>query len=228
MFVRTVGFKVCLVVVGLFTHGCGDDADGGKDTGRASGKDASIGDGATPTDDDAGAPAGLTRWVGEVEDSDVLLGVVVDEGARARVFFCGGPSSFASSTRWVLTEVDGDGAFSFEDTGWRVRGEIGANRIRGRLEIGDDAGQDFSAAPIRAGTLAGLYEGQAECGRVGLIVLQDRPSSPPRGQGACVGPGHLPEQVSPILPITLDAGAIAVEIGDAKADVRPAGPAPAP
>jgi hypothetical protein len=228
MFVRTVGFKVCLVVMGLFTHGCGDDADGGKDSHAPRGKDASVADGAAPTDDDAGGTAGLTRWVGEVEDSDVLLGVVVDGGARARVFFCGGSSSFASSTRWVLTDVDSDGAFSFEDMGWRVEGEIGDGRIRGRLEIGDDAGQDFSAAPIRAGTLAGLYEGQSECGRVGLIVLQDRPSSPPRGQGACVGAGHLPEQVSPILPITLEAGAIAVEIGDVQADVRPAGPAPTP
>lgn len=229
MFVRTLGFIPRLLVVGLFTHGCGDDADGGKDAGDSRAEqDAAARDGATPGDDDAGTTAQLSRWVGKVEGGDVLLGVVADGAGRARVFFCGGPSSYATSTRWVLSAVDRDGAFSYDEMGWRVTGEIEAGRIRGRLELGDDEGHAFSAEPVRTGTLAGLYEGQSECGRVGLIVLQDSASSTPRGQGACVGPGHVPEQVSPILPITLEAGAIAVEIGDAKAQVRPAGPAPAP
>jgi hypothetical protein len=235
MFVRTVGWIACSIVLGMYSQGCGDDADGGGDSGpRADGKDAARDDAAAAPeadaghDEDGGAAAGTTRWVGEVEGSDVRLGVVMDGGARARVFFCGGPSSFATSTRWLIADVKSGGAFSFDDMGWRVSGEVAMDRVTGELAIGDEAGRAFSARPVQKGTLAGLYEGQSECGRVGLIVLHDSPTSAARGQGACVGPGHPPEQVSPILPITLEAGGIQVEIGAVRAEVRAAGLTPAP
>jgi hypothetical protein len=56
-----------------------------------------------------------------------------------------------------------------------------------------------------------LYEGQADCGRLGLIVQQPKKSSPVHAQGACVGSGHEPEQVNPILPVAISMGEIAVE-----------------
>ena len=59
------------------------------------------------------------------------------------------------------------------------------------------------------------------CGRVGLIVTQPSPDETATAQGACVGPGHLPEQVNPILPIARrDDGSIR---GRARRRRRPAG-----
>ncbi|HKP63192.1 MAG TPA: hypothetical protein VJV78_40925 [Polyangiales bacterium] len=176
------------------------------------------------TDEDASTPA-LRYWVGTVEDSDIRLGVA-QEPERARVFFCGGPSSYATATRWVVTTLAADGGFEFEDEGWRVSGQLSDDEIAGTLRLGSDESRDFSASPVRKGTIAGLYEGTADCGRVGLIVSQADKREEPTGQGACVGAGHPPEQVNPILPIALSGGEIRVEIGDAESSVRPAGPPP--
>jgi hypothetical protein len=174
--------------------------------------------------EDASTPA-LHYWVGAVDDSDIRLGVA-QEGDRARVFFCGGPSSYESATRWVVTPLAADGGFEFDDGGWQVSGKLSDDAIAGKLKLGSNDAHDFSASPVRKGTIAGLYEGMADCGRVGLIVSQTNADEEPSAQGACVGTGHPPEQVNPILPVALSGGEIAVEVAGHASAVHPAGPAP--
>jgi hypothetical protein len=161
---------------------------------------------------DAGAESNMDepgRWVGEVADSDVRVGIVADS-SRARLFFCGGADSYATATRWFALDIV-DGAVQFADDSWHVRAGMEPTRVSGTVERDDGVERAFSAELIAPETLAGLYEGQAACGRLGLIVVQSSRSSPVRAQGACVGPGHAPEQVNPILPIAQDMGAISVE-----------------
>jgi hypothetical protein len=174
--------------------------------------------------EDASMPA-LRYWVGAVDDSDIRLGVA-QESDQARVFFCGGPSSYASATRWVVTALAADGGFEFDEGGWHVSGELSDDAIAGQLRLGSDDSREFSASPVSKGTIAGLYEGLADCGRIGLIVTQASKGNEPSGQGACVGTGHPPEQVNPILPIALKAGEIRVEVGGQVSALRAAGPAP--
>jgi hypothetical protein len=163
--------------------------------------------------------------VGEVEDSDVRVGVLAD-GARLRVFLCGGPSSYASATHWVRAELEPNGDFSFSSEELELTGSLVDGVLEAEL-VADDERAMVHAERVRDGTLAGLYEARADCGTVGLIVTQDDPDSEPTAQGACVGDGHLPDQVNPIKPISRDSdGAIAVEVvrGDeaTRADLLPA------
>jgi hypothetical protein len=169
----------------------------------------------------------LDVLVGEVEDSDVRVGVLAGAD-RLRVFLCGGPTSYETATRWVRTELEPNGDFHFssnelalELTGSLVDGELDAELIT------DGERAVLSARRVRPDTLAGLYEARAECGTVGLIVAQDEPDSEPSAQGACVGDGHLPDQVNPIKPISRERdGTIAVEIVrgevETRAEVTPA------
>jgi hypothetical protein len=174
--------------------------------------------------EDASTPA-LRYWVGTVDDSDIRLGVA-QEPDQVRVFFCGGPTSYASATRWVMPPLAADGGFEFDGDGWHVSGNLSDDAIAGKLRLPSEPDREFSASPVREGTIAGLYEGQAGCGRLGLIVTQAREDDEPSGQGACVGTGHPPEQVNPILPIALKGGEIRVEVGGQESSVRAAGPVP--
>ena len=84
----TAKLGLCLIAVSLMA--CTESDTLGKVTHLDAG-----------ADEDASTPA-LRYWVGTVEDSDIRLGVA-QEPERARVFFCGGPSSYATATRWVVT-----------------------------------------------------------------------------------------------------------------------------
>jgi len=208
-----------LALLGAGVSGCGDDADGGE---RDAGARQVERDAANPVDAASEADA-VTRWVGAVPDSDIRLGAVL-EGRRARLFFCGGPSSYATATRWLIAAIDADGEMHAEESGFSVHARLERGALEGEFGVPDQASRPFSAAAIREGTLAGLYEGQAECGRLGLIVTQPTRNAEAEGQGACVGSGHPPEQVNPILPIALDGDEIAVEIGGVQARVHEAAP----
>lgn len=191
-------------------------------------KDSGVHDAATG---DAGRDAGalpLQVLVGAVEGSDIAVGAIIAD-RRARMFFCGGATSYASATHWfplVELDLDDDADAGFDQTsadGFAVRGSLLGATLRGEYTAKGEASQQFSAHPVQEGTLAGLYEGMSDCGRVGLIATQARPKGPVHAQGACVGPGHLPEQVNPILPVTLAAdGTIGVElvIDDGTQDAR--------
>lgn len=148
--------------------------------------------------------------VGEVEGSDVRVGVLAS-GDQLRVFLCGGPSSYASATHWVRTALDASGDLRFSSDALQLEGSLADGVLDAEL-ITDDERALVRARAVHADTIAGLYEAQAECGTVGLIVTQDTPDSSPTAQGACVGDGHLPDQVNPIKPISLEQGAIAVEV----------------
>ena len=170
----------------------------------------------------------VQRWVGRAAGTDVQIGVVVEGGERARIFFCGGPTSYRTATRWITVELGDGGSYAFEDADWRVTGSVERTSVRGEVSLGGRENAMFEALPIAPGTLAGLYEGRSDCGRVGLIVTHEEPSEEPMGQGACVGEGHLPEQVNPILPIALVDGAIRVRIGETEASVQEASVTPRP
>jgi hypothetical protein len=180
-----------------------------------------------PDSDSSDAGHALDVLVGEVEDSDVRVGVLAG-GDRLRVFLCGGPTSYETATRWVRTELEPGGDFHFSSDELAL--ELTGTLVDGELEaelISDGERAVLSARRVRPDTLAGLYEARAECGTVGLIVAQDEPDSEPSAQGACVGDGHLPDQVNPIKPISRERdGTIAVEIvrGDeeTRVEVAPA------
>lgn len=171
------------------------------------------------TDDDAGsdldhshADAGASqpeRMVGAIDDSDVVLGVVANL-ERARFFFCGGDSSYATATKWFNLDFAGE-TLAADDGAWHLRATRAADGISGTLTHDPADARAFSAHAVAKDTLAGLYEGKAGCGRLGLIVTQADKNTQPKAQGACVGDDHDPEQVNPIEPLASQQGKIRVQ-----------------
>jgi hypothetical protein len=195
--------------------GCsGDDDDSatnasGAGAGAQSGRDAGVESDAAAHDAAAAVPQTL---VGAVEGTDIALGAVI-AGPHARVFFCGGERTYAQATYWLQLELDAQGKFTHVEDSFAVEGQLQGTTLAGQLMRGDQPTAVFSAEIVRDGTLAGLYDGSADCGKLGLIVRQGAAIDVVRGQGACVAPGHTPQQVNPILPIELsDDGAISVEL----------------
>jgi hypothetical protein len=154
----------------------------------------------------------IVRWVGEVEDSDVRVAILVGPG-KARLFFCGGAESYATTTRWFNLGFDGGEHIDFDEDTWRVHAHIAGGNVAGEVELGDDVTRWFTAEPIAPGTIAGLYEGKSDCGTIGLIVSQASSDSPPTAQGACSGLSVTP--VTAVAPIRADGGKIAVQTPDA-------------
>lgn len=158
------------------------------------------------TDADGGESVG--RFVGEVEDSDVRVAIVADD-KRARLFFCGGEASVAEKTHWFNLSKDAD-ELEVEEGKFALRARFDGDAVSGEYAVGDER-RAFSSKRVDKATLAGLYEGTGECGRLGLIVSQSAPKAEIEAQGACVGMGHTPEQVNPILPISAEDGKIRVK-----------------
>lgn len=159
-----------------------------------------------------------------MEGTDIRLGVVGDPATRLRLFFCGGAETWRTATRWLIVDLqEGAGSFEYEESGWRVRGALEDEAVVGEIEREDSERGSFRAEPAGRRTLAGLYEGESQCGRIGLIVTQPDTEDPPAAQGACLGAG-VPQQVNPILPIAEVNGRIRVTVGEAEALVREATP----
>jgi len=159
--------------------------------------------------------------VGEVPGTDVRLGVVATD-QKARLFFCGGPSSYATRTKWFETGIDASGRLVFERSEtekWGIDATFGDGIVEGSVDTGDGRPLAFRAIAVRESTIAGLYEATAPCGRVGLIVAQPTLDEIPAGQGACVGPPTL-EQVNPLSPIVRAAdGTIRVVVGTSPEEI---------
>jgi hypothetical protein len=170
-------------------------------------------------------------YTGDVTGTDVRVGIIAN-ALHARVFFCGGASSYTTMTRWLNADVDTAHKLSLPSTPdqyWGLQGDVGDVEITGWVDMLDGMPRPFRATVVSERTISGLYEGTAGCGRLGLIVVQPTPDVPAVGQGACVGPTTL-EQVNPLDPIVRSPdGTIVVTVSNwtGERQVRPATPPPA-
>ena len=167
-------------------------------------------------------------YTGDVPGTDVRVGIISSEH-HARVFFCGGNSSYSTMTRWLNADVDSAHQLSLPSTPnqyWGLQGNVGDSEVSGLVDMLDGTPRPFHATVVSDRTISGLYEGTAGCGRLGLIVVQSTPDTPAVGQGACVGPQTI-EQVNPLDPITRTPdGTIVVEVTNwtGQREVHPATP----
>jgi hypothetical protein len=167
-------------------------------------------------------------FIGQVDGSDARVGVVAT-GHSARIYFCGGDGTFTTMTHWFPSVPFGTSGRDLAPTGatagWSIAGEVDDAGASGMVTTTSGSGFAFHAAPVAAGTIAGLYEAAGPCGKVGLIVAQGSAGEEPVGQGACVPAtgGASPEQVNPIRPIQRAAdGTIAVVVDGVQVPVHAA------
>jgi hypothetical protein len=172
-------------------------------------------------------------FVGEVAGTDVRVAIVAAPH-RARIYFCGGDTSYTTATKWLVADIDEEHVTvpAADGQAWHLEARITRGSVEGTVQIGDSAPRAFQADGVAQGTVAGLYETTASCGeagtgKVGLIVAQASPSATPIGQGACIGQDSATIlQVNPIRSLAPDNdGGIAITLGKSdSAVVRPATP----
>jgi hypothetical protein len=139
-------------------------------------------------------------WVGAVQETEVKV-ALVDRNGAVELFFCGGPDSYATKTRWFAEGALRADRFSFMSGGWTVEGVVREGGASGSVQTASDAPADWTAEVADSATIAGLYEGSAPCGKLGLIVTQPTAEDEPTGQGACLqveGERVTVEQVNPV------------------------------
>jgi hypothetical protein len=147
--------------------------------------------------------------VGVIEETDVRVAAIVGAG-KARLFFCGGAESHLTATRWFEIAFNSE-HLEYKDDAWRIHAHLTGDGVVGEVERTGDGVRTFKAHGFERATIAGLYEGRAECGHLGVIVTQSTKNDAPTAQGACVAASGAPsQQVDAIAPIALVDGKLMV------------------
>jgi hypothetical protein len=149
------------------------------------------------------AAASPSSWVGAVQGSDVKV-ALADRGGSAALFFCGGDASYRTDTRWFNQGAMLAEPFSFSEAGWNVEGVMMKGSLSGNVQTEAEDTRAWRAEPVDPQTLAGLYEGDAPCGKIGLIVSQASPKDAPTGQGACLRVEQARVVVEQVNPVRLE------------------------
>jgi hypothetical protein len=178
----------------------------------------------------SGARDGAPRvFTGEVAGTDAEMSAIVT-AHHARLYFCGGDSTYATLSRWVPSKVSGSdvSADAPAGAGWTLHASIDGDQLDGELSTGDAGTHSFHAGVIDDRTMAGLYEATSPCGHVGVIIMQPSAQDAPAAQGACIGDGNVDiHQVNPVLPLVrAKDGTIRVVIDGSSTEVSISAAAP--
>jgi hypothetical protein len=178
----------------------------------------------TPAKTDEPA-ATASVFTGTLEGTDARVAAVATD-KHARLYFCGGDTSYETLSRWVPADIGKSGDLTADETaamGWSLRAALREGILSGSVETGDGGSYPFEAKIVDGRTIAGLYEGLSPCGKVGVIVSQDSSKDDPVAQGACIGSGTTIDihQVNPVAPLARDSkGAIRVTIEGSPNEVK--------
>jgi hypothetical protein len=149
-----------------------------------------------------------TTYVGTVDGTDVSVGLVTD-GSHAALFFCGGPTSYATSTKWFRFGDSQDTFTAMKGT-WTATGTTSVSAASGTLDRGDGQKLSWSAARVPDGSILGLYESIGAQGTAGIVVRSETDAS--GTQGAFIDAQLAIEQIIPILPLEATEHGLHVQI----------------
>jgi hypothetical protein len=161
--------------------------------------------------------AATVEYVGTVEGTNVLVGLVVTNG-HALLFFCGAGDTLTTLTHWMHGSVTLGKAFDLTDgTASATGAATGANapHISGTFTASPSAKpMAWSADFVTGSTLAGVYTDQLSDGLVALIVLSPPEAGTPTAQGAFHDVALKDEilQVTPLNPLMLTPQGIAADV----------------
>lgn len=176
---------------------------------------------ATPMANGCGEQESANYYVGELEGTDALIGFAIEqdpgeEAEHVAAYICGGAQTLITHTRW-FGGVSGP-ADSLEKDGWRIDiAEQSEALLRGSVvpPTGQGAAIAFELARATA-ELSAIYTLlDGDC-RAGAIVIDGEDqngetSAEPVFQGARCAVQNV-SQVTPILPLALNAEGLEVEI----------------
>lgn len=150
------------------------------------------------------APA---TFVGDVEGSDMRVGIVT-EGGQAAVFFCGGATSYTNSTKWFRGAAQPT-ALSFAADGWVAKASANGDTATGTVDRGNGNALHFTAHKVSESGLPGLYQLKDGNGNAGVIVIDEKTV-----QGALIPAtvGAAVQQIEAILPASRQNDGVQVKV----------------
>ncbi|NUP12842.1 MAG: hypothetical protein HOW73_42935 [Polyangiaceae bacterium] len=139
----------------------------------------------------------------------IAIAIAIENGSVV-AYTCGGQENLVDHTRWLDGALDPSGTFSLDRDGVHLEGRVTDEGAEGTFV--DAAGEEvpWSAAPV-VGDDSGLYVGVDSGCSTGVVVVDDGDESP-FVQGAWCNEQGQRLQVTPILPLELEAGAFEVRI----------------
>lgn len=152
----------------------------------------------------------VSTYVGKVTgpSADAVVGLVSD-GERVQLYLCGGPSTYATHSRWFQGPVAADGSFSIESGGFVATGGVS----EGSGELKTDAGETLSwTARPASGDLEGLYAAFDGSCRTGAVVGDFDGDGTVDLQGTWCDGRDAFAQVTPIMPIATSSRGIGVRV----------------
>jgi hypothetical protein len=160
-------------------------------------------------------PLEARTLVGQVDGSDIVLGIVVDDD-DVTAYACGGVDTYATHSRWFEGSFGDDGdpdAFAIELDGFLLSGERSQNAIAGSLREPDGTTRSFTTAPTDEDGLSGLYDADLDGCRTGVVLFATPDGI--EGQGTYCSDGGEFIQVIILQPVELKANGVEVQIDKA-------------
>lgn len=149
-----------------------------------------------------------TTYVGTVDGTDVAVGLVTD-GSYTALFFCGGPTSFGTATKWFRFAESSD-AFTAQAGGWTAVGTTSGDGVSGTLDRGNGQTLTWSASRVADGSILGLYESIDGSGTSGVVVRSETNAA--GTQGALIDAQGKVAQIIPILPLAVTDHGLHVQV----------------
>jgi hypothetical protein len=139
-------------------------------------------------------PHAASTFVGEVEGTDVRVGLVT-EGGSVAMFFCGGATSYTQSTKWFRGAAE-PRSIAFAANSWVAKGSADGDTASGIVDRGNGIPLRWTAHKVSEDGLPGLYELKDDHGTAGVIVLDAD-----HAQGALVSKTMAVQQIEAIRPV---------------------------
>jgi hypothetical protein len=152
-------------------------------------------------------------WVGHLEGTDAVV-AVVSRGTAVKFYLCGGPSTFGTLTHWFSGALSGASlhATAVDSADVLLDGTLTGGQAWGTVTLKTGEAVAWTAHPATPDTLEGLYATVDEGCRTGVVVTQPSADQPPAVQGTWCNAAKQHLQVTPMHPIQLVSGSLAVEV----------------
>jgi hypothetical protein len=152
-------------------------------------------------------PGGEGTFVGKLSGSDAEIAIVTSD-ASVVAYVCGGDRSYTSTTRWFVGDA-AEGLHLVKD-GWRIDGTLANQTWQGTLTAPSGEELAWSAEAVAPGSEAGLYQAEIDGGKAGVIVHES--GAQIDIQGAWREKIGRVLQVTPVMPVHVEAGSLLVSI----------------
>jgi hypothetical protein len=166
--------------------------------------------GCGPADDPSGGPA--ATYVGTVNGSDAVVGIVSKGNGKVIGYSCGGPVTLEDLTTWVSGPGDGD-SFELVRGAGTIAGTFAGDVVNGSLDI-NGADHTFIATRVEPGTPFGLFGAgldDPDC-LTGVVVLPGSGTPWMQGASTCGAVAGPFNQVTPgAAPTTPEGFHVTVE-----------------